>query len=363
MGFFEMGTLRTLLALSVVFAHSYGYIFVGGQNAVQLFYMISGYLISYVVVEKRSYLRLRNFYINRMLRIYPVYLLVAVLTLIALLVLRFGFNKNPEFFVPYQVAPFSANVLLVVSNISLFLQDWVMFLGTKDGALVFVNDFNKSDVVLFKGLLVPQAWTLGVELSFYLLAPFVLPRRNILFAFLGVSLCIRLYLISIGLGHKDPWTYRFFPAELALFLLGALSHQLISPLYEHSFFKKSIELYSKWATYILVLVVILFWIIPVSEFIKSFALFVIFFVTLPLTFFFHSKREWDRWIGDLSYPIYICHMLVIYFVSFLAIHFETRNAVAFCVAVLALTLGVSIALKIYFMEPIETLRSRFRVVR
>jgi peptidoglycan/LPS O-acetylase OafA/YrhL len=48
-----MGTLRTLLAISVVFAHSFGFVFVGGRNAVQLFYMISGFLISFVIVEKK----------------------------------------------------------------------------------------------------------------------------------------------------------------------------------------------------------------------------------------------------------------------------------------------------------------------
>ena len=41
-----MGTIRLLLALAVVFTHSYGYLFTGGKLAVQLFYIISGYLMS-----------------------------------------------------------------------------------------------------------------------------------------------------------------------------------------------------------------------------------------------------------------------------------------------------------------------------
>lgn len=74
-----MGILRTLFAISVVFAHSYGYVFVGGRNAVQLFYMISGFLISYVIVEKKVYSRVINFYVNRYLRLYPIYIAVAFL--------------------------------------------------------------------------------------------------------------------------------------------------------------------------------------------------------------------------------------------------------------------------------------------
>ena len=37
-----MGTLRTLFAIAVVFAHAGVYMFVGAQNGVQLFYVISG---------------------------------------------------------------------------------------------------------------------------------------------------------------------------------------------------------------------------------------------------------------------------------------------------------------------------------
>jgi hypothetical protein len=40
-----------------------------------------------------------------------------------------------------------------------------------------------------------------------------------------------MYLIHLGIGTKDPWTYRFFPTELALFLIGALAHQVLRPIY------------------------------------------------------------------------------------------------------------------------------------
>jgi peptidoglycan/LPS O-acetylase OafA/YrhL len=80
---FKMGTLRTLFAIAVVFAHSFGNLLVGGRNAVQLFYMISGFLISFVLVERNAYPDVKSFYINRYLRIYPIYLVIATLTLIA----------------------------------------------------------------------------------------------------------------------------------------------------------------------------------------------------------------------------------------------------------------------------------------
>ena len=39
-----MGALRTIFAITVLFAHSLGNFFIGGSHSVQLFYMISGFL-------------------------------------------------------------------------------------------------------------------------------------------------------------------------------------------------------------------------------------------------------------------------------------------------------------------------------
>ena len=53
-----MGMLRTLLALSVVLDHLGGGTtdwLVGGRLAVQLFYVISGFLISYVLTATDPY--------------------------------------------------------------------------------------------------------------------------------------------------------------------------------------------------------------------------------------------------------------------------------------------------------------------
>lgn len=78
-----METLRNLFAISVVFAHSIGFVFVGGQDAVRLFYMVSRFLISYILVERKSYSTVLSFCVNRYLMLYPVYVLVALLSLFA----------------------------------------------------------------------------------------------------------------------------------------------------------------------------------------------------------------------------------------------------------------------------------------
>ena len=355
-----MGTLRTLFAIAVVFAHTYGFVLVGGKNAVQLFYMISGFLISYVLVERKTYSSIRSFYINRYLRLYPIYFLVALLSLLVF-VFAAAIGKDVVFFQVYRDAPVAANILLVISNATIFFQDWVMFSAVEQKQLVFSADFFKSEVVLYPGLLVPQAWTLGVELAFYVIAPFVLARRRVLLLLLALSIALRVYLLYIGLGKSDPWTYRFFPAELALFLLGALAHQILLPIYRKTLPGGGIlDAFASLSTYILIAVTLVYWLIPVRETIKTIFLFSVFLLLMPLTFEFQSRRRWDKWIGDLSYPIYISHMLIIFIVSLVLGRFGSVDKLLVSATVVVLTVGFSIVLNIFVGGPVESLRSRFR---
>src|SRR5687767_9870281 len=79
-----MGFLRLALALSVFFAHTASQqitSFIDALYAVQIFFMVSGFLIAYVLMTNNRYQEhIRNFYINRILKIYPIYYLILLLT-------------------------------------------------------------------------------------------------------------------------------------------------------------------------------------------------------------------------------------------------------------------------------------------
>ena len=368
-----MGTLRTLFAIAVVFAHCYGFLLVGGRNAVQLFYMISGFLISFVLIEQRAYLSMKSFYINRFLRLYPVYFVVALMTL-ATLMFGFWMGKDVDFFNIYREAPIAANSLLIFANIVLFCQDWLMFVGVESHQLVFSTDFSKSEIVLFPALLVPQAWTLGVELSFYLIAPFILREKRTMLMLLALSLCVRVYLLYIGLGEHDPWTYRFFPTELAFFLLGALSHQYISPLYRKFLAFGQMQKYASISTYALIFFTLLYSFIPVIDIVKTIGFFILFLILMPLCFVFQSNKEWDKKIGNLSYPIYIGHLLVIYIINFIFGEITPDHKililgklvpidrVIFAVSVVTISVGFAIFLDKTIATPVESIRRRFKKI-
>ena len=366
-----MGALRTLFAIAVVFGHSFGYVFVGGQNAVQLFYMISGFLISYVLVECKAYPSMKIFYINRFLRIYPIYLFIALLTLF-LLLLTPAIDNDVGFTEVYQSAPFFANLLLIISNAIVFFQDWVMFAGVENGHLVFSSNFYASEIKLWHGLLVPQAWSLGVEFTFYLFAPYILFNKSRMLSLLGISVFLRIILVHTGLGANDPWTYRFFPTELAVFLLGACSHQFLLPLYRRIFSQEKLNVFTKNATWALIIVTIIFSFIPISESIKSQIFFVLFFTLMPFAFIFSSRVQWDKLIGELSYPIYISHIfilhIIIYFYcDFLAIqvlnyHENVSQLAKFIISLITVILSIlfSILLNRYIANPVDMIRKRFK---
>lgn len=127
-----LGLARFLLAVTIVLAHVLGGGLVGGRYAVQLFFVVSGFLISYVLDESRAYSKPRDFFINRALRIFPLYYLVAALTLLALTITS-GSGNN--FVGAFQEMPLSARFVVGLSDLTLLGQDQVMFMSVSDGIL------------------------------------------------------------------------------------------------------------------------------------------------------------------------------------------------------------------------------------
>lgn len=345
-----MGIIRTLLALSVLFTHAGGLDLAGGRNAVQIFYLISGFLISYVLVERKSYSSTAGFYASRYLRLFPQYFIIATLTLVTFEV--FPVTGAIAFFDAFNSLGPTEAVLLSFSNAFLFGQDWLMFTKIEGGGLVATPSFRDAALPAYHALLMPQAWTLGVELTFYVLAPFVLPRRKLLLGFLAASIAVRITLIIAGIGLKDPWTYRFFPAELMFFLSGACIHQFGLARY-----KKMSRRYDLFFTIAIISFILSYPFIPGHELLKSALLISASMLALPALFRFQHGREWDVAIGDLSYPIYINHVLVI---GLLELSPLEKATPAFAIVAAALSIAAAVAMEKWIAIPVERARRRLR---
>src|SRR6056297_1555321 len=112
-----MGCIRTFFAIVVVISHSWTFVFVGPILAVQSFFLISGFLISFVLTEAGSYDTMRSFYVNRVLRLYPVYLVVALATLAMLAAVALVLGNPPPALETFAAIDTWGKTALVLSNL------------------------------------------------------------------------------------------------------------------------------------------------------------------------------------------------------------------------------------------------------
>jgi peptidoglycan/LPS O-acetylase OafA/YrhL len=154
-----MGIYRFLLAALVVLFHFGGLGWIVGRIAVFAFYCISGFLIFQVL--DRVYLNephgIPRFFCNRFVRLIPLYLLYTVLTLAMVRGLGPGAIVDPA----------GQRILQGVDReTSALLYESVTF----DPQAHIVAGM---PVLEFTPDLIPQGWSIGVELTFYLIAPLV----------------------------------------------------------------------------------------------------------------------------------------------------------------------------------------------
>ncbi len=352
-----VGLVRTLLAISVVFAHSSlvrGYNIANGLIAVQSFYIISGFYKALILNAKYTG---RNgiwlFATNRFFRLYPIYWLMLLLSLGVStycymthgpqsgLYLRAWTEHNGELSLLQRW-------YLVGVNLFLFGQDSTLFLKlTQPGLLAPTRDFYATAPPLHSFLFVPQAWTLGVELLFYCVAPLIV-RRSMAFmlSIISVSLVLRVTLMGMGLSN-DPWTYRFFPAELALFCGGGVAYRIYRMLPTA---KLTVAWIPPMMTFGIITALLLFNYLPGPYIVRQWIFYIALILSLPFMFIYSKDYRVDRFIGELSYPIYISHHLICMILS------THLNGSMFGAVTVVASVLVAITLQILVQEPIDKFR-------
>jgi peptidoglycan/LPS O-acetylase OafA/YrhL len=204
----------------------------GGADAVQIFFVISGFYMQFILGAGK-YGTITDFYLSRWLRIFVPY--VVAITAVIIASVSFGLVTGDYLTLSATLHPEGngklGTNLALLSNATIFLQDWIMFLRHEAGEpLRFSADFWADPHPLCRYLWIPPAWSVGVELTFYLLAPLLAGRlrTGMVMGLMALSLGARWFCATrLGLDH-DPWTYRFFPFELFAFCLGMLACRLMT---------------------------------------------------------------------------------------------------------------------------------------
>jgi peptidoglycan/LPS O-acetylase OafA/YrhL len=171
----------------------------------------------------------------------------------------------------------------------------------------------------------------------------------VLLALLGLSLGLRVWAYSLGYSH-EPWRYRFFPFEFAMFMAGALSYRIYAAT-------KQIRIppWVLWTVFILFTSLTLGYDLIHSDYrTKQIIYYVLLVVLMPFIFRLTKNFKWDRWIAEISFPVFLLHFLFVHLLSFL---FDL-SPLGITVLVLATTVAVSVMVKMWFMDPLEAYRQK-----
>jgi len=300
-----MGVLRCLLALSVLLVHDLDGWFklIDGVAAVQCFYLISGFYMALVLNER--YANVGSFFFNRALRLFPTYWAVLLLTLLAAVL-----AGRPTFIETALQSdlPWDARALLFVSSVLLVGGDVVMFVRPTEAGLVFTATFWNEPPYLYPYQAVHPAWSLPVEMAFYALAPFLVRSRWRLLAGLLLGLVIRV-IVYKAFGSHDPWRYRFFPAELSVFCAGGLAYHFYRGMQVNAAARR---IGGGCLVALIAAMLVYPHLPPAARYVPATA---VVLASLPFLFALTRDNPTDRWLGGLSYPVYLLHFPILQYLS------------------------------------------------
>ena len=270
------GTWRYILAILVLISHASSLEFNLGVFAVINFLIISGYLNANLLEKYYSIKNVKLYYFDRFLRIAPQFYFYFILIII----------------INYRLNIFDFEFIDVLTNFS------ILPLGYY---LIFDNLFSYD----YK-LMIPPTWTLGLELTFYLIFPYIIFRKKIDSIFF---LSFLVFVIAFSFQfYNRAINYTLLPGTLFIFLIGAYAY------YEDIKKNKFI------LTVLLCLVLMLMITIFNKEFYKILynkeVISGIIVGSLLINIKKYRSNKIDFFLGNLSYGIYLNHFICLKILSY-----------------------------------------------
>ncbi|MBO9670537.1 MAG: acyltransferase [Sphingobium sp.] len=343
-----MGLIRLLLALAVLLSHipAATVHFIGGGTAVQAFFVVSGFYMSLVLSGK--YRDRRTFWTNRLLRLAPAYAAMMLIAGVALAGWGLTATATPQIFASAFSHPSSA-AILAFENIAVIGQHWLYwFKFAEDGSLYFDPSGGLPTAtakVGWQALIVPQSWSLSIELIFYALVPWLVRLRSrTLIALALASIALRLlgYALPVDFGL---WQGRLFSTALFLFLFGMLAHRALPRV-------QAWPVAVRFTGFALLIAVIVFLpLAPLPAEAMRWIVYVAMALGTPIAFSLTRNNRLDRWIGELSYPIYLSQLFTVALVLTMEWPWPSWTAIM-------LTLALSAAIMMLVERPVDRWRQR-----
>ena len=289
----QIQALRAIAATLVVLFHAK--LAPGGFIGVDIFYVISGYLITGLIVKEinlNTTFDYRTFFLRRAKRLLPASISVLILTAVA-----------AWFFLPQTVrSSLGKDILAASVYVSNYLFAW------------WQNDYQNLDATPSP---VIHYWSLAVEEQFYLVWPLIIfslwkiGRQRLVFRGVLV-ITISSFLFSLYLTEAAPiWAFYSLPTRAWELGVGALILFIPERIIEKRSISRSLLVWLSTIT-------LFYGVIRFSDntpFPGTAALYPVLATALLIAFIrswppIHndfSKFKFVQWLGEISYPFYLWH--------------------------------------------------------
>jgi peptidoglycan/LPS O-acetylase OafA/YrhL len=328
-------------------------LFRNGENAVTFFFVLSGFLITYLLLKeynKTLTISVKKFYLKRVLRIWPLYYLLIFIGVILLPIVFTILKVNYE--MPYTL-----------------METWHYYVFFFPGLVTFY----------FGHHFLEPLWSIGVEEVFYLIwAPLFKFCKQRVLILLAAVLVVKLILLGVANAvNNSLFTYIVNLLKFEAMAIGGLGAYFVfyfgNKLNTGVLFKPGVQIG-------LVMVLLVFLVFngninnavwfalfntPIFSSILLMFLFLYLIITVALlqgsNSFLNSKAL--NFLGEISYGIYMYQMLAIFFTIFVVKPFLGKLNIAaatllFYTIVSALTFIIATLSKRLFEDYFLRLKSK-----
>lgn len=306
-----------------------------GRLGVSLFFVLSGFLITYLLVrekEKNGVIGIKNFYMRRIYRIWPLYYFIVLLSL---------------FVLPHITLFSIPNLKLEIDSSTQFITVIILLVFFLTNVLVHIK-------------LIPfatQTWSIGTEEQFYLIWPLLINKiKNLAPLFMSLILLYNLLLIVLSYPFLDTIKYiELFKSFVFSFQLDSLT---LGALGAYLFYSKNsiIEFISNIYIFVLTIFCVVLAIIFHVDlgFFKS-TFFALLFTIVIINLVNNDKlvnlleNNIFNFLGKISYGLYMYHQIVIVFVINILIKYNITSSFWIYILSILITIIVS-SISYQFLE-------------
>ena len=297
----DIDGLRSISVLFVIFYHLYPNIFNGGFLGVDIFFVISGYVITqslYNSEKKDFFSYIKNFYARRILRIYPLLVLVSLVTILLTLIF-FSYSDFDFIFYSFITSIFGISNLYYI----------------KTGRDYFLDEIDNPFL---------HTWSLGVEEQFYLVYPIILfvllkkfPLENLKFLFIFLTLIIISKFFSLSQRNNEILSF-YFPLTRFWELLSGCLLFFIYKNYK----KRILTVKYKDLTVAVALLIIFILLFTAKNLNLSISLIIVVLCVATLILLSNFSlikiilnNFYVSYVGKISFGLYLWHYPILYFIK------------------------------------------------